>query len=237
MDCAEYYRVLYKRQGEILDATCASSGFTAHAESHQFLTDLQAWCEVLAAREEVVLLRKAKNEFQAGLSLLATGHYRYAFVSLRSSLELSLAHIEHSANFLFHLQWKNGRKDIVWSALVDSESGVLSSTFSREFAPALASEATHVTTLARSVYRTCSEYAHGNALLDDVVPPMFEFSDSLFGGWHVAAGSVRYVIMFALVVRYLERLSVDDVLKLEQCLQEQMGHLQFVRDVLARAKV
>lgn len=237
MDCAEYYRALYKRQGEILDATCASADFTRHAESHQFLTDLQTWCEALSDRDEVVLLNKAKNEFQAALNLITTGHYRYAFVSLRSSLELSLAHVEHSANLFFHLQWKNGRKDIVWNALVDNESGVLSGKFALEFAPTLVSEVTHVATLARAVYRTCSEYAHGNATLDSAVPPIFELSNKLFREWHESADSVRYVIMFLLTMRYLERLSVADVLKLEQCIQEQMGHLQLVRDVFARAKV
>lgn len=236
MDCAEYYEALYARQGVILGLTCEHEDFKLHAESHAFLTDLQTWITILAPHPEVLLLTKAMKEFQAALSLLTTGHYRYAFVSLRSSLELSLAAIQHSGNTLSHLQWRNGRRDIVWASLVDEETGVLSVTFCREFAPQLEAEVKHVASLARSVYRSCSEYAHGNAALDGVVPAIFEFSADLFRNWHEAASNVAYVMLFALAMRYLGGLAQKQIQEVEQSLQDHMGHQQFVRDVLARSR-
>lgn len=236
MDCAEYYEALYEQQGKILDLTCEHEDFTLHAISHAFLAELQTWVRILEPRAEMRLLTKAMNEFQAALSLLTTGHYRYAFVSLRSALELSLAAIQHSGNLFEHLQWRNGHRDIVWASLVDVENGVLCVTFCREFAPPLEAEVKHVNSLARSVYRSCSEYAHGNAALDAELPAIFDFSAELFRKWHETAQNAAYVIFFALTMRYLNELDDKQLQQVEQHLQEQMGHNNFVRDVLARPR-
>lgn len=236
MNSAEYYRALYERQGKILEETCASARFESHARSHQFLDDLETWIEILKARPEVVLLAKAKNELQAGLSLLTTGHYRYAFVSLRAALELALATLSHSVEYLSHRQWLSGRKDIVWASLIDPDGGVLSTEFCREFAPGLVDEAKHVAGLAKAAYRSCSEYVHGNWGVEKDLPQMFNFSQDLFDAWHSKAADVRFAMLFALAMRYLEEMDNAEMIQLEACLQDYLGHLPPIRNALANAK-
>jgi hypothetical protein len=62
-------------------------------------------------------------------------------MALRLSFELLLGTAYFSANELHLRQWLCGERDIVWSALIDSESGVLSKQFVRAFYEELTEEA------------------------------------------------------------------------------------------------
>jgi len=90
---------------------------------------------VLDPSPETYVWRAAIREYQFALLALAQGHYRNAFVSLRLFLELALAAVHYSAHRLELQEWLDGHRDLNWSALTDSENGVLSSRFARAFFP------------------------------------------------------------------------------------------------------
>ncbi|MBX3230789.1 MAG: hypothetical protein KIT84_01120 [Labilithrix sp.] len=198
------------------------------------MSDMQLWIDVLADRDESLLLKKAQAEFQVALSLLSIGSYRYAFVALRSCLELALTGVQHSAHALWHSQWKAGRRDIVWASLSDDSDGVLSPTYAKEFAPGLESETRHVAAIAKSAYRQCSEFVHGNLAVDELVSNVYVFSQNSFKRWHEVAENVQFVIVFALAMRFLSRLDSTQLAVLEQCLIERLGHLTVVREFLSQ---
>lgn len=233
MKCADYYRELHRQEGRVLEAACVSADFHLQGDAHQFLHELDDWIASLKERPEVRVLKKAALEYQSALLLVAVGHFRSAFFGLRSTLELGLTTIDHSARLISHRQWLIGERDIQWAHLVDTENGVLSKPFCKCFFGELADEITHLNGLARTVYRNCSEYVHGNPTQDVLLPLLLEFSADVFVRWHDLAKSVRYTIFFALAMRYLLEMDAASLEKLEPSLVDQLGHLVPIQQFLA----
>jgi hypothetical protein len=233
MDCAEHYKEVHKLHTQILAATCAFPDFPLHAEAHAFVEDLLVWEQMLLHNPETMVLRKAIVEYQNSLVLVTIGHYRAAFVSLRSFLELIILYTDHSANLLHHHQWLRAARDLNWASLVEPETGVLSKTFCVCFFEGLVSEIPHFLALARATYRECSEFAHGNATKDDLLPPVLEASEVSFRKWQDTAKSARYVSLFALSMRHLLRLPPAERAKIEPTILEALGHMPVIRSVFS----
>jgi hypothetical protein len=232
MNCADYYRKLYVQAGDVLEAACRAKEFSLQAESHQFVSEIELWIEILKNRSEVSTLRRAIGEFQSGLMLVAVGHFRPAFTSLRSTLELGLAVIDHSVHLVAHREWLRGSRDVNWAALVHDQDGVLSKNLCRCFFEDLAGEGPHLNALAKTTYRLCSEYLHSNPLRDQEIPPFLEFSANAFARWHELAQNVRYLIMFVLAMRYAQDLNQAELATLELALDDNLGHLRPIKTLL-----
>jgi hypothetical protein len=219
--------------GEVFDATCVPSNLDKQAFSHSFVTELDAWHAALSARPEAIVIRNAAVEYQFGLLLLITGHYRYAFTGLRATLELVLTAIDHSAHLIHHRDWLRGARDIRWAALVEAERGPLSIQFCDAFFSELRDEIGHINTLARSAYRQCSEYVHSNPSNALQLPDMLTYSEQAFTQWHELAETVRYVTRFIFAMRYLQELPADQLSTIERYATEHLSHLEPIRSYLA----
>ena len=99
------------------------------------IDQLDQWSKAIQSRPESIVFQNAISEVATGAFLLISGLYRPAFTSLRLFLELSLAAVHFSANRLELAEWVQGRKDVVWSALIDPENGILSRRYASAFFP------------------------------------------------------------------------------------------------------
>ena len=153
LSCADYYKKLHYACGEVLTASFAADIAGLHATSHSFVSDLEQWYALLKDRPEGPMLKAALAEYQFALLSVVQGQYRQAFMALRLSFELLMGTSYLSANEFQLRQWLRGERDLVWSALLDAESGVLSKQFVRAFYEELVEEAPQYRAMGQEVYR------------------------------------------------------------------------------------
>jgi hypothetical protein len=231
LSCEQYYQQLHQSCGDVLTECFAYDHGTLQAGAHQFVSDLSVWREVLSDRPECGVFSAGLSEYQFSLLAVAFGQYRQAFMSLRLTFELFLGSVHYSANEFKLRQWMKGRQDLVWSSLIDIETGVFSKSFVNVFFEDLADSARQYGAIAESVYRECSEYVHGNASTHSSESATVTFQPQTFETWHEKAKSVRLACSFALCARYLLILDTAKRAKLEPILLDSLGHIASVRGV------
>ena len=232
LSCADYYKKLHYACGEVLTASFAADTAGLHATSHSFVSDLEQWYVLLKDRPEGPMLKASLAEYQFALLAVVQGQYRQAFMALRLSFELLMGTSYLSANEFQLRQWLRGERDLVWSALLDAESGVLSKQFVRAFYEELAEEAPQYRAMGQEVYRECSEYVHGNALTHTSLDGKVSFQQKIFDAWHDKAKTIRLVSSFALCARYVYLTDSTNRSKLETILIDNLGHIPAVRRIL-----
>lgn len=85
-------------------------------------------------------------------------------------------------------------------------------------------------TLARDVYRECSEYVHGNYEVMQETPLQIEYKDQLFDSFIDKADSVAYLITFALTIRFWSNLKGSTLTTLETPI---MSYLSTIPEIIA----
>lgn len=230
--CKSHYEQLHSASGNVLGASFLGSRGEDVAKSHAFVQDLALWIDVLDGRPETSVLQCANREYQFALLSVVTGHYRSAFASLRLALELGLACVQWSANERELREWRIGKRDSNWNALMDQDNGILSKQFVRLFSEGLADETPTYRGAAVAVYRECSEYVHGNAHTQRGIPAGLIFDQDAFNSWIRKASVVRLVTTFSLSARYLEDLASVERLRLEGTLLDHLGHSIAVRALI-----
>jgi hypothetical protein len=228
----QHYERLHAQCGAILATAITGTNEAKVARSHQFVQEIELWTTILQTRRETALLRVAAYEFQFALLALNQGHYRHAFKALRLVLELALQSTHLSTRELELREWLQNRKDTVWAAVIDHESGVFSKRFARCFFPTLEAHLPSHGALAEQVYRECSECVHGNVPKHIPLPDSLAFSQSAFDLWHAKADVVALLFHFVLVMRYMEELTPSHIQKLEAALLARVGHVQEIRVAL-----
>jgi hypothetical protein len=232
VSCDQYYRQLYSSCGDVLSQSFEFDEAGLHAVAHHFVQDLNRWYDVLKSRPESRLLLASVSEYQFALLAVVLGQYRQSFMSLRLSFELVLGAVHFSANELKLRQWMKGRQDLVWSAILDANSGIFSKPFISAFYEDLAVSGREYGAIAESVYRECSEYVHGNASTQSSEGEKVIFQREAFLAWHEKAKAIRLASSFALCARYVELLSPLERTPLEEVLLDNLGHLSPVRAIL-----
>jgi len=232
LSCEQYYRQLHSSCGGVLAQSFEADKTSQHAAAHQFRADLTRWYEVLEGRPERDLILAALSEYQFALLAVVFGQYRQSFMSLRLSLELLLGCVHFSANELKLRLWMRGSQDIVWSSLIDKESGVFSKSFVRVFYEDLVDLSLQHGAIAEKVYRECSEYVHGNANTHSTLDGKVTFQEQAFQDWHQKAKAVRLASSFALCARYVQLLEPEKRVQLETILLDNLGHISAVRAIL-----
>ena len=226
----DHYNEMHSACGRILEESfSAPERVSLQGQSHQFLAELEDWVQVIGSRPEAILIERAAHEYQFALLALAQGHYRHAFKGLRLVLELILQTVHLSAHTIDLLEWLDGRKDTVWSALV-SDGGVLSPRYSNVFFAEMKDQVQHFRAIAKKLYRECSETVHGNIPKLIPTPQKLEFSQESFNLWHEKAELLALTTTFVLTMRYLLHIPRDDALKLETALICRLGHISAVRN-------
>ena len=201
------------------------------AESYVFVTDLTMWNEVLAENPESVLFEKAEQEYLIALLNLAQGQYRNAFKGLRLVLELSVQGVHLSANLIELNEWLRSSRDTNWSSLMDANSGPFSKRFCRAFLTGIEDHVTNFSSMTGELYRELSETIHGNVPNNIPLPQSLEFNKEVFYVWHKKVKTLRMIVHFCLCCRYLNTLSPEKLLKIEEAAIDQLGHIDTIRAI------
>lgn len=230
--CLAFYRAIHAQAGQVLEQSFAGTNSAAMAKAHATISDMAKWAEVLSARPEADVLLAATQQYQFALFALSIGLYRSALTSLRLGLELFLSAVRWSANERELREWRRRTRDTSWAGLMDENNGVLSKSFVVLFGEALSDEAPRYRALAATVYRECSEFAHGNAHTLPTSPQQLGYNDQQFRFWHQKADAVALVVFFALAARYLADCDSGSLGQVEGVLSERLGHSPGVRAML-----
>jgi len=75
---------MHDRCGKILaESFKEENNILIHAKSHNFISDIEKWIDILSERYEIRSLSYALQEYQFALLAVVQGQYRQAFISLR----------------------------------------------------------------------------------------------------------------------------------------------------------
>ena len=85
-------------------------------------------------------------------------------------------------------------------------------------------------TIAKNVYRECSEYVHGNHEKLKTLVDSLAYNETMFKRYIDYFSSVQYVVCVALYIRFRDILECNEILKtLEHILVENLGSLPEVQ--------
>ncbi|MEV0089724.1 hypothetical protein [Saccharopolyspora sp. NPDC050642] len=200
---------------------------TLHLES-----DLGQWLDVLKGRVESPQLNSAHRDFGLSLYAAASGLYRQAFSSSRSSLEVFIATTYLSASEFKRRQWVSGKLDISWSYITSAENGIYSQAFIGEFCPAAQSDRDEFVSLAKATYRRCSEYIHGNVATSQLLPTSIAYDKEIMREWISLSRTTLLVTLHCFMIRYFTELDFGQQRKVEATLEDNLAHLVSVRRIL-----
>ncbi len=197
---AQYQAVLDQRQRQFDQHFVNPNLETLHRSAHVRLLEIEKVYALVQSRREHRLLELAYKLLADGLCQVACANYTLAFFGLRSFLELSTAAVRFSAYEFELREWELGKRDILWGALVNTETGVsvYGKTFASSFFAPLAEETRHYQGLAQRTYRECSQYVHANP--GSHSSGQLEVERSKF--WFELFDSAATCVLFLFLVRY-----------------------------------
>lgn len=236
MNMLEHYRNLFRNSELVFDAMVGQDGLTEELiGSHNYLLDYDVMRMAISGRPEVAVFDSALKEYQFAMFALVAGQYRHAFGGLRLFFELMLSTIQFSAHEIDYRMWAQDSKDIVWSALKDTQCGIFSKNFIRAFNVDFSDYGKQYGAIAEVVYRECSEFVHGNAATHLVLPSQITFNKELFNSWNQKAKAMRLVIIFAFAARYVNYIDLDATHRMEPILSDVLGNLQPVQTLFSKS--
>lgn len=196
-----------------------------------FVDDLSTWISKCGDFSNYLLVKKAQTEFTNSIFLCAQGFYKEAITALRQCLEHMLFALILSTNDFHYRQWLAGQYDMSWAQIMDSNIGV----FGKQLIPLYNKDldedkSMELITIAKNVYRECSEFVHGNYEKLKILADSLEYSETMLKMYLEYFSSVQYVLSVALFIRFRDILENHDVLKqVEHILTEHLGSLPEVQ--------
>ena len=225
MDVKEYYNSLLGVRNKIFDECVDDSeAFIMHTISHNIIKEYDKISQILEESESKIF-QQACREYQYALEAAIFGNYRHAFSSLRLSLELFTAAIYFSAHKMKMNLWISGSDDLQWSTIIDQDKGVFSSSFMKAFNPELMEYRNQYFMLAKTVYRECSEYVHGNPATHEEPMLRTSYDPAKVRDFHDKVSTVRLCVLFQFVARYLRELKATQKQSIEHVILDAFGTL------------
>jgi len=200
-----------------------------HSNSHAGIEDFTTWFGLLRQRHEILMLQTAIQAYSTSLMAVSAGFYRSAFFELRLFFEHSLGAVYFSTNELEFRLWMNGEADVTWAKITDSERGIFSKPFARAFFPSLEESVGEYNSLAKHVYRECSEYVHCNPTVEIKIPETLTFNEELCKSWHTKAATIRFLVHISFAIRHLKSLNPTQTVAMSHVLNDELGHLAAFR--------
>ena len=128
-----------------------------------FTEDLNLWLSCCGEFQDYILVREAQDECIKSILMCMQGFYKEAMMSLRQAMEHMLFAIFLSTSDYNYRLWKRGTYDMSWNQIVDPQKGIFGKEYISSYARGLDdNRSIELLTIAKSVYRECSEYVHGN---------------------------------------------------------------------------
>ncbi|MCQ4088250.1 hypothetical protein [Saccharibacillus sp. JS10] len=224
---SNYYNDIAKKNLEIMQLTLSDTkNSSIQGDNHSFLNDLSKWADILEGRLENEIYKTAFKEYQYCLIFALQGYYRQAYNSLRFFIEHTHAGLYFSVRELELRQWIDGKRDIYWNNILDENTGFFSTDFFKVFAPDFIEELSSYKTLAKLLYRECSEFIHGNYSTYSAVPNTLYYDENTFKTFSKKVNSSINLITFSLTSRYLNVLNDKQKSELESSILDRIGHIK-----------
>lgn len=196
-----------------------------------FTEDLSIWLFWCGEFKEYKLVKAAQDECIKSILMCMQGLYKEAMMTLRQFFEHMLFAILLSTNDYNYRLWKRGKYDMSWAQIVDSEKGIFAKEYINSYALDIdESRSIEFMTIAKNVYRECSEYVHGNYDKLELLSENMEYIEENVIRYIEIFESVRYTISFSLFIRFREIFYNREVLiKLESVVMDNLGTLPEVQ--------
>ena len=205
MNITTYYNQLNSRSQAIFQEALADPQLMSKA--HSIASDISFLAEAVPDIDEKTMLKTVCAQIESSCLALSLGLYRPAIGGLRLSLELGFGCIYFSANKLAHREWLlNG--DLKWSVINSDNDGAFSQRFVKAFFPELSEKSPEFLTRAGLLYRSLSEYVHGNSDTWVASGLTLTRNDSLRSFYEEKLDETATLIKFAFCCRYLKTLSI-----------------------------
>jgi hypothetical protein len=201
------------------------------ATAHNEAVDLDQLNSLLANRPEEPMYELARLEYQQAVFSASIAQYRQAHKSLRLFLELTLCSILFSAHEIDTYLWLRGKKDSSWKAINCENNGVFSKHFVGAFFEEMTEHCDQYRSLAKTLYRECSEFVHGNRQSFDEIDHQIAYNADNLIAWADRADTARLLVKFAFVSRHLKNASIDTINGLEAMVLEDFGTLAAVQSI------
>lgn len=234
MDIKQYFNKINNESQQIFTLTL--SDHTEKIGKAQHLTSyLFEFSECLSDVNEKKMLATVSSQIETATLTATLGLYRQAFSSLRLAFEMGLSVVFFSINKLDHFEWINGKGDIRWSKLVDKDNGILSKRFSNAFFQDLSVYVEEFNIRASTVYRSLSEFVHGNNETWTKSGIHLEVNTGLLDQFFNCLYEVIDIILFSLSCRHLKDIPEEGRESIE-FISDYFSHIEPIRVLLGGPK-
>lgn len=228
----EMLTTLHEKYRHVFSQTLAEASDQPHrAFAVQTIADLGACTSILGERPEKEVFDLAIREYQYALIAACHGSYRQSFSALRLSFELWLASIVFSASERDLRAWRARKQDIVWSKLINEDTGVLSKSFITLFCTSLEGNAARFRVMSETFYRECSEYVHGNHHTHLLLSDELTYNQSTFRDWCAKAETMKLICLFCFAYRYTDLMPASGLASIGSPIGDTLGHIAEIRQM------
>jgi len=228
-----YAGILAKSQAALQSLLEDTERYPKFVSAHNDAEELDLLERLMAGRTEANMYKLARLEYQHALYSAAFAQYRQAHVSLRLFFELSLSGILFSAHEIDAHLWLKGQKDSNWAAISSNETGVFSKAFVGAFFEDMKEYCPQYLAMATTVYRECSEFVHGNRASFEGIDSQINFHQDILDSWLDRADTVRLLVKFAFLTRYLPHTNGATRNDFEQMALDNFGTLPPIQAIYA----
>ena len=167
--------------------------------------------------------------------MCAQGFYKEAMTTLRQFFEHMLFAILLSTNDYKYRLWQVGKYDMSWSQIVDDQNGIFGKQFISVYAENLDEvRSVELITIAKNVYRECSEYVHGHFEKLISLPDNLLFDESAIDQYMDYFSSAQYLICMALFIRFRHIFNEHETIAaLESIITDNLGTLSEIQQLLS----
>jgi hypothetical protein len=234
MDIKEYFtKINLESQRIFLDTL--NKNAERLGKGHHLTYCIFEFSELIPDKDEKDMLVNSSTQIESATYNMLLGLYRQAFSSLRLAFEMSLGMIKFSIDKLEQVEWLKGKADIKWSTLIDKDSGVLSARFSNAFFEELSPFVGDFNARAIVIYRSLSEFVHGNSETWTKEGIKLKINDALINDFFESLYEISEIILFALSCRYLPKIPKEKRETME-FLSTHFGYIEPIRVILGGPK-
>lgn len=239
MDAKKYFFELNTASQLVFERTTQDAIFLGNL--HDCSISLQEWVNILDKEFSINLIKHSIEQIEISGFSISLGLYRQGFASLRLALEMLFGGIYFSSNKIEFIEWSKNSRDLQWAIVSgvrpdddddDPQRGVLSHRFVAAFGNNLLPHIKEYQQKASRLYRTLSEFVHGNNDTWNVETPSLLFNEEIFLKFKSCIIDFKNLAEFVLCVRFLNELNASQLNQLEVQINDELRHIQEIRVVL-----